>query len=135
MAVLEGLVIPDSYTIGWIAPLPIERAAAISMLDERHEESHDFTQHPSDENPYTWAITTSGLLSSPSQIKISLLVALSGGIARPEQGRDIRLGNVVVSEPQATSGGVIQYELGKARAGSNFVEKTIFNRASTGLSF
>ena len=32
----------DSYTIGWIAALPIERAAATALLDERHDKLLEF---------------------------------------------------------------------------------------------
>lgn len=127
---------PDLYTIGWIAALPHERAAAIAILDERHERPSGFVQHPADANSYTWgkmnahnvviaslpaglygttsaATTASNLLSSLPQIKISLLVGIGGGVARPDDGRDIRLGDVVVSQPQGTTGGVVQYDLGK----------------------
>ncbi|EJT68557.1 hypothetical protein GGTG_13870 [Gaeumannomyces tritici R3-111a-1] len=44
----------DHYTVGWIAALPIERAAATALLDERHHEPQGFSQHPSDTNSYTW---------------------------------------------------------------------------------
>ncbi len=33
----EALQSPDHYTVGWIAALDIERAAAIALLDERHD--------------------------------------------------------------------------------------------------
>jgi hypothetical protein len=37
MAACRSLESPNMYTVGWIAALPIERAAATAMLDERHE--------------------------------------------------------------------------------------------------
>ncbi len=46
---------PDHYTVGWIAALPIERAAVTALLDERHHEPQGFSQNPSDTNSYTWA--------------------------------------------------------------------------------
>ena len=61
------------------------------------------------------ATTASNLLSSLPQIRIGLMVGIGGGIARPDHGRDIRLGDIVVSRPEWTSGGVIQYDLGKAK--------------------
>lgn len=138
MATLETLESPDLYTIGWIAALPIERAAATAMLDKRHDKPSRFIQHQADTNSYTWgkigdhnvviaslpaglygtnsaATTASNLLSSLPQIRIGLLVGIGGGIARPMQGRDIRLGDIVVSQPQGTTGGVVQYDLGKAK--------------------
>ena len=44
---------PDHYTVGWIAALFIERAAATTLLDERHDEPQGFSQHLSDTNSYT----------------------------------------------------------------------------------
>jgi nucleoside phosphorylase len=116
MTVLDS---PDLYTIGWIAALPIERAAATALLDDRHDIPHGFEQHPADSNSYTWgrmgehniiiaslpagvygttpaSTTASNLLSSLPQIRIGLLVGIGGGIPRPAQGRDIRLGDIVV---------------------------------------
>lgn len=128
---------PDLYTIGWIAPLSIELAAAKALLDERHEVPEEFTQSESDTNSYTWgkvgvhniviaslpagvigtvsaATTASNLVSSLPHIRIGLLVGIGGGIPRPDRGRDIRLGDVVISQPDGSTGGVIQYDLGKA---------------------
>ncbi|RDA86853.1 hypothetical protein CP532_1389 [Ophiocordyceps camponoti-leonardi (nom. inval.)] len=129
---------PSLYTIGWIAALPIERAAATALLDDRHSPPKGFEQHPTDTNSYTWgrigahniviaslpagiygttsaATTASSLLSSLPQVKIGLLVGIGGAVARPDRDRDIRLGDVVISQPQATDGGVVQYDLGKAK--------------------
>jgi hypothetical protein len=44
---------PDHYTVGWIAALFIERAAATALLDERHDEPQGFSQHLSDTSSYT----------------------------------------------------------------------------------
>jgi nucleoside phosphorylase len=140
MATMSALDNSDLYTVGWIAALPIERAAATLMLDERHSTPSDFVQHPSDMNSYTWgkigehhiviaslpaglygtapaANTASNLLSSLPHIRVGLLVGIGGGIARPDDGHDIRLGDIVVSQPQGTTGGIIQYDLKKAISG------------------
>lgn len=129
---------PSLYTIGWIAALPIERAAATALLDERHGTPDGFAQHECDTNSYTWgrmgkhkivvaslpagicgtipaAMTASNLLSSLPHIRIGLLVGIGGAVARPGQDRDIRLGDVVVSQPQGSHGGVIQHDLVKAK--------------------
>ncbi|KAH7110217.1 hypothetical protein B0J13DRAFT_682307, partial [Dactylonectria estremocensis] len=129
---------PELYTIGWIAALPIERAAATALFDDCHENPKDFDQPRSDPNSYEWGrigkhniviaslpdgdygttpatTTASNLISSLPHIRIGLLVGIGGGIAQPEQGRDIRLGDVVVSRPDGTTGGVVQYDLGKAK--------------------
>ncbi|KAJ5660357.1 Pfs NACHT and Ankyrin domain protein [Penicillium longicatenatum] len=118
---------PDFYTIAWIASLPIERAAAGAMLDEEHAAPIGFNRHEADANIYKWgrvgehniviaslaagvygitsaAATASGLLASLPSIRIGLLVGIGGGIARPDEDHDIRLGDVVVSQPYGTKG-------------------------------
>lgn len=140
----------ESYTIGWIAALSIERAAAVAQLDERHEAPADFEQHASDMNSYTWgcigkhnvviaslpagmygttaaARTTSNLLASLPSIKIGLLVGIGSGIPR-HRDQDVRLGDVVVSQPEGTTGGVVQYDLGKARLNGKWEPEGMLNR-------
>ncbi|KAF4978334.1 hypothetical protein FZEAL_5256 [Fusarium zealandicum] len=129
---------PDFYTIGWISALPIERAAATALLDDRHETPKGFYQQQTDANSYTWgrigehnvviaslparvygkvsaATTASNLVRSLPQIRIGLLVGIGSGIPNPDHGQDVRLGDIVVSQPDGTTGGVVQYDLGKAR--------------------
>ncbi|KXJ84981.1 Pfs, NACHT and ankyrin domain protein [Microdochium bolleyi] len=140
MSAPRALDNPDAYTIGWIAALPIERAAAEAMLDEDHAPPTSFVRHQSDTNVYTWgrlgehniviaslaagvygttsaATTASCLLASLPSIRIGLMVGIGGGIARLDKDQDIRLGDVVVSQPDGTTGGVCQYDLIKAKAG------------------
>lgn len=142
---------PEFYTVGWIAALPIERAAAIALLDEHHEAPEGFEQHQSDTNSYTWgrigkhnlviaslpagvygttsaATTASNLLSSLPQIRIGLLVGIGGAIVRPDQDRDIRLGDIVVSQPDGTTGGVVQYDLGNAKLNQTWERKGSLNK-------
>lgn len=140
---------PGLYTIGWIAALPIERAAATAMLDERHDPPTDFEQNRADSNSYTWgriykhniviaslpagiygtsaaATTASNLLSSLPDIRIGLLVGIGGGIPRHIPGTpqfDIRLGDIAISQPTKTEGGVIQYDLGKSGKNDSWERK------------
>ncbi|EXK79482.1 hypothetical protein FOQG_15910 [Fusarium oxysporum f. sp. raphani 54005] len=137
---------PDLYTIGWITALPIELAAATALLDEHHVAPEGFEQRPSDTNSYTWgrigehnvviaslpagvygitsaATTASNLIHSLPHIRIGLLVGIGGGIARPDLDHDIRLGDVVVSQPDGTTGGVVQYDFGKAKANGAWERK------------
>jgi nucleoside phosphorylase len=150
MTTLNALESRDLYTVGWIAALPLELAAATAMLDEQHAKPLAFTQSSSDKNAYTWgrigehnvvitslpvgvygkvtaAATALQMLSSFPQIRIGLMVGIGAAIPRPEEGRDIRLGDIVVSQPDGQSGGVIQYDLGKAKAGHHFERKGILN--------
>jgi len=53
-------------------------------------------------------------LSDFLSIRFRLLVGIGGGVPDEEEdGNDIRLGDVVVSKPPASFGGVVQYDLGK----------------------
>jgi nucleoside phosphorylase len=147
---------PDSYAIAWITALPIERAAAEAMLDEEHAAPTGFTRHQADANVYTWgrvgehnvviaslaagdygttsaATTASNLLASLPSIRVGLLVGIGGGIARPDEGYDIRLGDIVVSQPSGTKGGVCQYDLIKAKPGDKRELKGFLGRPPTVL--
>lgn len=150
MATLTALETRDLYTVGWIAALPIERAAATAMLDEEHKKPLNFTQPSSDNNSYTWgrisehnvviaslpagvygttsaATTASSMLSSFPQVRIGLMIGIGAGIPQLEEDVDIRLGDVVVSQPSGKSGGVVQYDFGKAKSGDQFEHKGFLN--------
>jgi nucleoside phosphorylase len=109
------------------------------MLDEEHENPPDFSPPYSNTISYIWgrigehnvviasfaagafgkssaAVIATEMLASFPQIRIGLLVGIGAGIPRPDQGRDIRLGDVAVSQPRGESGGVIQYNLSKAKS-------------------
>ncbi|KAI9685167.1 MAG: hypothetical protein M1822_004754 [Bathelium mastoideum] len=136
---LRSLQNAGEYSVGWIAPLPIERAAVEALLDEQHDKPLDFNQPPTNKLSYSWgslgehniviaslkagqyglvpaAVLASAMLSSFPEIKFGLLVGIGGGIPRIENDGevDIRLGDVVVSEPSGSTGGVVQYDLIKA---------------------
>ncbi|KAK2604011.1 hypothetical protein QQS21_003847 [Conoideocrella luteorostrata] len=147
----KALESPDYYAVAWIAALPIERAAAEAMLDEEHAAPTGFNRHPTDANIYTWgcmgehniviaslaagvygttsaATTASSLLASLPSIRIGFFVGIGGGIARPDGGHDIRLGDIVVSQPDGTTGGVYQYDLIKAKSGDKRERKGFLGR-------
>lgn len=71
----------------------------------------------------TTAITAQGLRSSLPHIRIGLLVGVGAGVPGEKRNhndtttvrRDIRLGDVVVSNPDGTNGGVVQYDFIKAK--------------------
>lgn len=129
----------EEYTVAWIAALSHERAAAEALLDERHEKPAGFERKQGDSNAYTWGksgmhnivitalpagvygttitatLVTSLRLSLP-HIRTGLLVGIGAGVPQPDQ-EDIRLGDIVVSQPYNTSGGVVQYDLMKAKQG------------------
>jgi nucleoside phosphorylase len=79
------------------------------------------------------ATTASSLLASLPSIRVGLLVGIGGGIARPDEGRDIRLGDVIVSQPSGTTGGVCQYDLMKVNTGDKRERRGFLGRPPTVL--
>ena len=157
MASCTALDSPDLYAIAWIAALPIERAAAEAILDEEHATPIGFARHQTDAKVYTWgragehnniviaslasgaygttsaATTASSLRASLPSIRVGLLVGIGGGIARPDEDRDIRLGDVVVSQPSGTTGAVCQYDLIRAKLGDKHERTGFIGRPPTVL--
>ncbi|KAL9098648.1 MAG: hypothetical protein Q9163_005732 [Psora crenata] len=139
------------YTVGWICALPTELTAAVAMLDERHnpllQGSHDHNNYtlgrigvhnvaiaclPSGVTGITSAaIVASHIRSTFSSIRFGLMVGVGGGA--PSAKNDIRLGDVVISKPDGTSGGVIQYDFGKTVQEGRFVRTGSLNRPPTVL--
>ncbi len=139
----------DDYTVGWICALPVETAAARLMLEEIHRP----LPHPlTDQNTYilgnigghniviaslpggaygnTSATTVAThLLSTFRSIRFGFMVGIGGGV--PSRTADIRLGDIVVSQPTETSGGVIQFDLGKTLTGNRFHRTGMLNRPPT----
>ncbi|PGH01896.1 hypothetical protein GX51_04949 [Blastomyces parvus] len=128
----------SDYTIGWICALPDELVVAEAMLDERYPRP---PQPPSDHNIYTVgrvatfytviACLPAGLYGTTSAtrvaeqmqctfsaLKFTLMVGIGGGA--PSDDHDIRLGDVVVSQPSGGKGGVINYRFGKTIDGKGF---------------
>ncbi|THC87687.1 hypothetical protein EYZ11_012869 [Aspergillus tanneri] len=134
------------YTIAWICALSLEMAAAKVMLDEVHP---SLPQQKSDHNSYTLgsisghkvvvACLPSGVYGTTSSaivlahmlptfpcLRFALMVGVGGGV--PSKTADIRLGDVVVSMPNATSGGVIQYDYGKTLREGRFQRTGSLNK-------
>lgn len=134
---------PQQYTVGLITALDKELAAATAVLDEEHRKPQKFRKHPKDTNTYTWgrigehnvviaslaagsygtvsaATTASAMISSLPHLRFGLMVGIGAGIPRLADQIDIRLGDVVVSQPIGTSPGVVQYDLGKLKDGGKF---------------
>lgn len=118
--------------MGWVCALPIELAAAQEVLDEEHQGlSH---QDSNDANSYTLgrigkhnvviaclpagqtgtnpaAVVAARMKSTFTSIRFGLMVGIGGGV--PSDKADIRLGDVVISQPEKRHGGVVQYDMGK----------------------
>lgn len=119
-----------AYDVGIVCALPLEKAAVIGMLDEEHEKSWKVE---GDENDYTLgkigehkvvvaclpaggtgkasAATVAANMLRSFPMRVGLMVGIGGGV--PSKSRDIRLGDVVVSQPTEQHGGVVQWDFGK----------------------
>lgn len=151
---MEGTraVAKDDYTVGWVCALPSEMAAAKAMLDEIHPDLAE--QDPLDHNNYILgqirnhnvvvaclpagvygltpaATVVKDMLRTFKSIRFGLMVGIGGGA--PSSKHDIRLGDVVVSQPTGTSGGVIQYDRGKTIEGGEFQRTGTLNAPPTVL--
>jgi nucleoside phosphorylase len=136
----------NDYTIGWINALPLEMACAKAMLDKTHPK---LPQPPQDHNTYVLgeifhhnvviaclpsgisgttsaATVATQMLSTFSRIRFGLMVGIGGGVPSPEN--DVRLGDVVVSNPQGKFGGVVQYDYGKAVRDGMFLRMGVLNK-------
>ncbi|KAK4947533.1 hypothetical protein LTR10_013478 [Elasticomyces elasticus] len=123
--------------------------AALSMLDEAHPVLEG--QQQQDNNTYALGRIHShkvvvacmpagadGLVNAANvardmartftSLRVCLMVGIGGGIPNLPKGIDIRLGDVVVSQPDGTWGGVVQYDKGKAEDGGRFVMKGQLNQ-------
>ncbi|EUC39412.1 hypothetical protein COCCADRAFT_152 [Bipolaris zeicola 26-R-13] len=142
---MARLLRPEDYTVAWLCMLPIELAAAHEMLDEVHQD----LEHESndDKNLYllgsiaghniaimclpaehignsSAAVMATQMMVTFKRIRFGLMVGIGGGV--PNADADIRLGDVVVSQPDKTCGGVVQYDAGKTTA-SGFVRTGSLN--------
>ena len=136
----------QQYTIGWICALPVELAAGQSMLDAEHGIP---PHNPHDQNTYTFGrigkhnvvmaclpAGTTGIGPAAKvamqmqqtfqRLEFGLMVGVGGGV--PNQEHDIRLGDVVVSQPTETHGGVMQYDLGKTTQEGRFLRTGTLNK-------
>ncbi|KAJ9331895.1 hypothetical protein DTO027B5_6298 [Paecilomyces variotii] len=137
----------EDFTIGWISALPVEYAAPKAMLDEEYEGDGHMVQYtlgrihdhnvvmaclPAGQIGTNAAATTAALMRSRfPALRFSLLVGIGGGV--PSKDADIRLGDVVISQPQGGYGGVVQYDLGKTLPGGKHVATGFMNAPSREL--
>lgn len=121
----------EDFTVGWISALPIELTAARAMLDEEYKNSSDASQYilgrigrhnivisclPAGQiGIAAGAVAATEMSFKFPALEIGLMVGLGGGV--PSDEADIRLGDVVISQPQGAYGGVVQYDLGKTGSG------------------
>ncbi|KAF2228067.1 nucleoside phosphorylase domain-containing protein, partial [Elsinoe ampelina] len=135
----------DDYRVGIVCALGVEEAAVTAMLDSTHLELPGL---PSDDNFYRFG-TMSGhdvvvtclpagvigkvestriannMRHSFPAVEIVLMVGVGGGV--PSRKHDIRLGDIVVSQPEGSHPGLVEWDAGKAGAGG-FVRRGSLNR-------
>ncbi|KAI0142036.1 hypothetical protein BJ166DRAFT_471958, partial [Pestalotiopsis sp. NC0098] len=123
----------SQFRIGWICAIDTEIIAAELMFDETLSAPEDIPSN--DINSYKFgrisghsvviaclpqcqygisnatAAVKDMLRSFP--IKTVVMVGIAGGAPNLDNGVDIRLGDVVVSSPGISNGGVLQYDFGK----------------------
>ncbi|KAE8362703.1 hypothetical protein BDV27DRAFT_15755 [Aspergillus caelatus] len=137
----------EEFQVGWICALPVEAAAAKEMLDENFGAPDE--QDGMDSNIYTLGrigkhyiviaclpagqygntaatIVANNMIRTFSKsLRVGLMVGVGGGI--PSTTHDIRLGDIVISCPTGTCGGVLQYDMGKVGVDGTFTRTGSLN--------
>jgi nucleoside phosphorylase len=144
----------DKYHVGIICALPTEMAAARAILDGEHGMFLD--KDAQDHNTYfagrihkhnvviaclpagvdgttAAASVANDMVRTFKGLRFGLMVGIGGGIPNLDKGNDIRLGDVVVSQPTGMTGGVIQYDKGKSLDGGKFQRKGSLNAPPSAL--
>ncbi|KAF2179935.1 purine and uridine phosphorylase [Zopfia rhizophila CBS 207.26] len=118
------------YSIGWIAPLPLELTAAKAVLDEDHGDIHvdGYIYHGGEIGKQNIVMAVQSKMGTDAasdlaarmraafrNIEYFVVVGIGGGV--PSYGpsgaqSQIVLGDVVVSCPRGCYGGVIRYDFG-----------------------
>ncbi|KAK6338479.1 hypothetical protein TWF730_002542 [Orbilia blumenaviensis] len=128
----------DDFTVGWICAIGIELAAVLSVLDERYPTKPSVPA--TDENVYEYGkigghnvvltclphmgilqagIVATRMRSTFTRIRFVLMVGVGGGA--PSKSNDVRLGDIVISNPAGRCSGVVQYDFGKAMENGEFL--------------
>ncbi|KAK8139369.1 hypothetical protein PG984_002749 [Apiospora sp. TS-2023a] len=120
----------EDYTVAIVCAMDLEMNAVRYMLDEEHQRlpirdgdrslyilgklhGHNTALAclPGNQGKGAAAVVATNMARTFPSIKWRLLVGIGGGV--PSDKHDIRLGDVVVSMPEGSHGGVVQYDLGK----------------------
>ncbi|KAJ5936943.1 hypothetical protein N7466_003393 [Penicillium verhagenii] len=138
------------YTVGWVCVLEAEFDAARALLDEEDE---PLQPGLNDDNLYLLgrlgkhnvvitcpesygtspaAQTVNNMMRTFPRIRFGLMVGVGGGAPKSPHSKDpkkdIRLGDVVVSEPHGDHSGVIQYDMGKMKDDNEFLIQSHMNK-------
>jgi nucleoside phosphorylase len=135
----------ESFNVGIICALDLEKAAVEATLDEEYDGLEKMT---GDDNVYTFgrigkhnvvvACLPAGVMGKASAatvakdmmrsfpVKAGFMVGIGGGVW--SEKNDIRLGDVVVSQPEGMHGGVVQWDFGKMEKGGVFRRTGTLNK-------
>ncbi|EGX48447.1 hypothetical protein AOL_s00080g76 [Orbilia oligospora ATCC 24927] len=147
----------DDFLVGWICPLSTDLAAALAVLDEVMLDL-PFPKIRGDSNHYHYGrihhhyiviaclpagapgtasaswVSANMIRSFPNLARgIGMIVGVGGAAPNLRKGRDIRLGDIVVSKPEGRTNGLIQYDYGTATEGGGFVMESHLVAPSTVL--
>jgi nucleoside phosphorylase len=147
----QRILSPTDYTVACLCSMGVELAPVEGMLDGIHVSLPTSRVHnvytlgeiggrnvvvavmPEIGNNTAAAVATQLLNDFPS-IRFGLLVGIGGGVPSATGEPDIRLGDVVVSQPTDTFGGVVQYDLGKRLVDGRFERTGQMNKPPAFLS-
>ena len=136
----------EDYTVGWVSALSSELAAAMLMLDERHEA---LPSQEKDTNTYVLgrmgkhnvvvaclpagtygtvsaATVAQNMARSFTSIRFGLMVGIGAGV--PSKKHQVHLGDVVVGSPSGKNSGVVQYDFVRAEADGTLTPIGSLNR-------
>jgi nucleoside phosphorylase len=118
------------YSVGWIAPLPLELTAARAVLDEDYGAIHvgNYSYHGGRIGQHNIVMAVQPKIGTDAasdlaarmrvafrNIQYFMVVGIGGGIPSygpPGASSQIVLGDVVVSYPRGNYGGIVRYDLG-----------------------
>ncbi|KAL3463385.1 hypothetical protein BJX64DRAFT_276514 [Aspergillus heterothallicus] len=145
----------DAYTVGWVCVLECELNASRALLDKEHER---LPSAENDDNVYLLgemkghnvaiafpaiygagaaARTATNMIRTFPNIRFGLMVGIGGAVPNPARfgkpAEDIRLGDVIVSEPKGDHGGVIHYDMGQRKADGKLHKRSHLNKPPTML--
>ncbi|OCK78068.1 purine and uridine phosphorylase, partial [Lepidopterella palustris CBS 459.81] len=118
------------YSVGWIAPLPLELTAAKAVLDEDYGDIHvgDYIYHGGRIGQHDIVMAVQPKMGTDAasdlaarmraafrNIQFFMVVGIGGGVPSygpPGASAQIVLGDVVVSCPRDKHGGVVRYDFG-----------------------
>ncbi|KAL2802705.1 purine and uridine phosphorylase [Aspergillus granulosus] len=145
----------DVYTVGWVCVLECELNASRALLDKEHgrlpaAENDDNVYLLGEMNGHNVVIafpaiygvgaaarTATNMIRTFRNIRFGLMVGIGGAVPNPSHfgkpTEDIRLGDVVVSEPKGDHGGVIHYDMGQRKADGQLYKRSHLNKPPTML--